>query len=68
MRFVQVKSAEQQSQLLLHRTAANPSDQCRPEAILVFGETVRKAGHKLRSCQVLLPNSCHLSYQGCLWG
>src|ERR1700719_3426985 len=37
-------------------------------AILVFGETVRKAGHKLRYWQLLPPNSCHLSYQRCLWG
>ena len=31
MRFVQIKSAEQQGQLMLHRTAADPTDQCRPE-------------------------------------
>ena len=31
-------------------------------AILVFGETVRKAAHKLRYWQLLPPNSCHLSY------
>jgi transposase len=61
MRFVQVKSAEQQSQLMLHRTrdlsdaATDPGDQCFAGAL---GRTRHDGGPRVRRAQGVAEGYC----------